>query len=60
MLEIIYREIADKIDTKYAGGETTGYTFPAGIYKIGDHNMMLHSLIHSEVKIIFTFDDIIL
>ena len=48
-LQLTYDEIINILDVKYRAGSTIGYTLPPGVYKIGDINLMLKSLLPGEV-----------
>ena len=56
-IELTCSKTANILDTKNTGARTIGYTLPAEMYEIIDLNMILHSLLFSELKISFTIDD---
>ena len=43
---------------KYINASTIGYTLEPGIYEIGDSNLMIKSLLPTEVKVNNTIDDV--
>ena len=57
-MELPYNEIIDILDVKCIAGSTIGYTLPPGVYEISDINLMLMSLLPSEVNVKITTDDI--
>ena len=46
------------LDTKYIDAESTGYTFPPGIYEGFDNILILKSSFPDEVNLNFTIDGI--
>ena len=57
-MELTYDENVDILDTKYFAGSTVGYTLPPGINEFSDLNMILHSLLPDDIKVVTTTDDI--
>ena len=56
--QLTHHEIVDILDVKHIAGSTKGYTLEPGIYKIIDINFMLKFLLHKEVKVNITIDDV--
>ena len=57
-LPLTYDEILDVLDVKHIAGSIICYTLPAGIYEIRNNNLMLKSLLPTDVKINITIDDV--
>ena len=57
-MQLTYEEIIDILDIEYIAGSTNGYTLPPGVYVVSDLKLMLKSLLHDDVKVSLTMDDI--
>ena len=54
-MQLTFDEIIDKPNRKCFAGSLFSFT---GIYKSTDYNLMLKSLVHNEVKVNNTIDDL--
>ena len=57
-MRLSYDEIMDILDLKYIPTKKTGYSLNPGIYEVLDLNTTLNHILHDNVKINITIDDI--
>ena len=57
-LELTYDEIVDMLDVNYIAGSIIKNTSPVDIYEVNNINSMIKFLLHREVKLNITIDDI--
>ena len=58
ILQINHDEVVDILNIKYVDGSTKGYTIPPGVNEIIDINFLIKSLLHKEMKVNITIDDV--
>ena len=57
-MELTYDEIMDVLDIRKFPSERTGYTLLPGKYEISDTNKTLKNLLHNNMEVSITNDDI--
>ena len=57
-MQLTYDEIIDILDLKYIPTKRTGYSLNPGIYEVVDLNNTLKYILHDNVKVSVTIDDV--
>ena len=57
-MQLTYGELMDILDLKYIPTKRTGYSLSPGIYEVIDLNTTLKHILHDNVKVNITIDDV--